>query len=235
MEFTAAVFPSLWDKTDTIGTQKYRNLEVFRALPLESSISALKAVALPRHLLDLAVLLFLVGIGLYELLLWTSRTAPPSISYRNIFIVFTITLGVYAIYHLTIVLARSLDEDKRNAEFGTSTLGGFEKSEKLNRLEQELADIQDRKSTAEKLDRELQLLLNRVRSTIEQSHRQGNGAVDDDPYAKMTTFVQEFEAIQRQRAALGKGHPFRATQSTDEGHAPRADATEPAADADATA
>lgn len=48
---------------------KYGKVEGFQRLPLESSISALKAIVLPRHLLDLAVLVFLVGFGLYVLFL----------------------------------------------------------------------------------------------------------------------------------------------------------------------
>lgn len=225
---------NLWDTLNEKRTEKYPNLEAFRVLPLESSISALKAVTLPRHLLDLSVLLFLVGIGLYELFLWTSRTGPLSIDYRNIFIIFIITLGVYAIYHLALILARSLDEDKRNAEFGTSSLGGFSKPGKLNQLEQELASIQDRRITVEKLDRELQLLLNRVRSTVEQSSRQEDGIVHDDSYAKMKAFNEEFNALQSQRARLVQRDSFRATRSANVGPAPRADATEPAAGAGAT-
>lgn len=49
---------------------KYAGLPGIEALPLESSVASLKAVTLPGHLLDLSVLLFIAGIGLYELSGW---------------------------------------------------------------------------------------------------------------------------------------------------------------------
>lgn len=118
---------------------KYAGIDGFADLPLESSISAIKAVALPRHLLDLAVVIFLAGIGLYELFCWKSNAAEDGIGYRNIFIVVIVILGLYALYDLVLRVARITDDGKRNVEFGTKTLGGYNWAEKLQRLEQELA------------------------------------------------------------------------------------------------
>lgn len=117
---------------------KYGSIEGFERLPLESSISGLKSVALPRHLLDLAVLLFMTGIGLYELFCWTTNAGSDGTGYRNIFIVFIITLGLYLAYSLIISIARVFDDDKRNTEFDTKALGGFRRPTKLRNLEQEL-------------------------------------------------------------------------------------------------
>lgn len=125
--------------SDTLG--KYTNLQGFRGLPLESSLSALKAVALPRHLLDLAVILFMVGIGLYELFCWKQDAGNDGIGYRNVFIVFVIALGLWVIYDLGLSIARIADGDKRNSEFDMSTLGGTGTSEKLRHLEKQLAEI----------------------------------------------------------------------------------------------
>ena len=128
------MFPLWWSpfygtnidtNTDTnTDTDKYAHVQGFQRLPLESSISALKATALPRHLLDLAVLVFLVGFGLYVLFLWLINVEGSGESYRNVFIVFIVTVGMYAIYDLLIELARILDDDKRNSEFNTNALGG---------------------------------------------------------------------------------------------------------------
>lgn len=123
-------------------TDKYAHVQGFQRLPLESSISVLKATALPRHLLDLAVLVFLVGFGLYVLFLWLSNIEKSGENYRNVFIVFIVTVGMYVIYDLLVEVARILDDDKRNSEFNTNALGGFRKSEKLLALQKELAEVQ---------------------------------------------------------------------------------------------
>lgn len=123
---------------------KYEGVVGFQGLPLESSISALKAIALPRHLLDLAVLVFIVGFGLYVLFLWLYNVEESGGSYRNVFIIFILTVGVYAIYDLFIKLARILDNDKRDAEFKTKALGGFREPEALLVLQKELKEVQRR-------------------------------------------------------------------------------------------
>lgn len=223
-------FPELWHTLDNAPTGKYESLESFRALPLESSISALKAVMLPRHLLYLAVLVFLTGIGLYELLLWTSRTGSTSTDYRNIFVVFIVTLGLYAIYDLSITTVMSLNEGKKNSEFGTTTLGGFNKLQKLNELEQHLAETQDRLRTVARLDRELQQLLARA-----QSMNEGRLWVDvpEQEYrVKLDTFEREFEAIRRQRAALGLSTPGDAARRRQGGQASPRHTTQSATEPD---
>lgn len=46
---------------------KYKDIKPFKSLPLESSVCVLKAVATSRILLEVAVLVFMVGFGLYLL------------------------------------------------------------------------------------------------------------------------------------------------------------------------
>lgn len=123
---------------------KYTKVEGFQGLPLESSISALKATALPGHLLDQAVRVFLVGFGLYVLLLWLSNPDESGESYRNVFIIFILTVGIYVIYDSFVALARILDDYKRNMDFSTKTLGGLRKPEELLALQKELAEVQQR-------------------------------------------------------------------------------------------
>lgn len=123
---------------------KYGKVEGFQRLPLESSISALKAIALPRHLLDLAVMVFLVGFGLYVLSLWSYGVENSGERYRNVFVVFIVTVGVYTIYDLLVQLARVLIDDKRNEEFSIKKLGGFRRPGKLLELEKSLAEVQQR-------------------------------------------------------------------------------------------
>ena len=135
---------------------KYANVPGFQRLPLESSISALKATALPRHLLDLAVLVFIVGFGLYVLFLWLSNVEKMGESYRSVFIVFIVTVGMYVIYNLLVEIARILDDDKRDSEFNTKTLGGFRKPEKLLALQTELAELQQRMESEHLSEEELQ-------------------------------------------------------------------------------
>lgn len=136
--------PKIFIKPFDINTDKYDHVRGFQRLPLESSISALKETALPRHLLDLAVLVFLVGFGLYVLFLWLFNVDESGQSYRNVFIVFVITVGIHVIYDSLVKLARILDDDIRNSEFNTNTWGGFRRREKLSALQQELAEVQER-------------------------------------------------------------------------------------------
>lgn len=137
--------------------EKYVSVERFSQLPLESSISGLKAVALPRHLLDVAVILFMFGIGLYQLLGWKAdpnneEVEGSRIGYRNVFIVFIIALGLYIFYDLAVSIARVIDDDKRNTEFSTNTLGGLHGLEKLRELDRHLKRIRKTVGSAATLD-----------------------------------------------------------------------------------
>lgn len=104
--------------------EKYEDLEDFETLALESSMSTLKAVALPRHLLDLSVVLFMVGIGLYELSGWKNYPGFRGTAYRDVFIVFIVTILTYLIYHTLILIGAAYDTNKKDDEFGTGSLRG---------------------------------------------------------------------------------------------------------------
>ncbi|MCJ1269108.1 hypothetical protein MMC22_008997 [Lobaria immixta] len=145
-----------FNDTTRENTDKYARFRGFQGLPLESSISALKAAALPRYFLNVAVPLFLVGFGLYVLFLWLSNIEESGESYRNVFIVFIVTVGTYAIYDFLVELTRILDDDKRNKEFNTNALGGYRELEKLRGLQNKLAEVQQRMKSEHLFEQELQ-------------------------------------------------------------------------------
>jgi hypothetical protein len=101
--------------------EKYEDMKDFPKLWLESSMSTLKAVALPRHLLDLSVILFMVGIGLYELSGWKSKPDARGTAYRNVFIVFIVTVLAYLTYHALILVGAAYDSKKKVDELATGS------------------------------------------------------------------------------------------------------------------
>jgi hypothetical protein len=68
----------LWHESQP--TSRYEGITGFEHLPLESSVMSLKAVNMPRHLLDLSVFAFMIGFGLYELSGWVSPAIHPAAS-----------------------------------------------------------------------------------------------------------------------------------------------------------
>ena len=161
--------PAMWNKDFDGEKKKYEQLQSFEKLPLESSVSALKTISLPRHLLDLAVILYLVGFGLYELLLWRADAGKRGVSDRNIFIVFIITLGLYVFYHLLIGVGRILDENKRKSEFELDSFGGFDRPEALQDLETELMNVQKRISTIAEVARKARELGEELKDIVKNS------------------------------------------------------------------
>lgn len=123
---TSATGLSTDEETPTTTQNKYAKMKAYQDIPLESTISAVKAVTLPSHLLYMAVIVFLVGFGLYVLFQWLEDVGG-AVSYRNIFIIFIITAGIYAVYDALIEVARVLNRDKRSREFETDMLGGSRK------------------------------------------------------------------------------------------------------------
>lgn len=129
---------------DTGSTEdKYANVPGFDSLPLESSIASLKATALPRHLLDLSVVFFMISIGLYELSGWKSDAGKQGTAYRNVFVVFIVTIVSYTVYHMAIAIGGAFDSWKRDDEYGKDSLGGFRsETEELIDLRRRLYTLQ---------------------------------------------------------------------------------------------
>jgi len=157
----------LW--TEPEAERRYANVTGIKDLPLESSVMSLKAVAMPRHLLDLSVLAFIIGFGLYELSGFVHPTRHPASpnftsdpdassneepdekdlsvlygpeeAYRNVFIVFSITLTLCLAYWWRILNGVFYESVDKNEEFGTSS---YEKGEniRLTELRRELRGVQ---------------------------------------------------------------------------------------------
>lgn len=126
---------------------KYTGHPIFETLPLESSISALKAVALPRYLLKMAVVVFLTGVGLYEILLWTGDIDVDGIAARNIFIAFIATVGAYGVYDGLVHVRQIGNQQKIEDEFDVTARGELRHQdplEKLRQLQKELDSVQQR-------------------------------------------------------------------------------------------
>jgi hypothetical protein len=118
--------------------KKYSRAPEFKDLPLESSYSALQAVNTPKNFLDLAIIVFLAGFGLYELFLWVEDGAEDRISYRNIFIVFVATVGLWSLALVLISYGRSIDHARRVHDLSLHTTNSFGRTAKLLRLQHDL-------------------------------------------------------------------------------------------------
>jgi hypothetical protein len=95
----------------------------YDAYLLDSSVSALLITQLPRALLNIAVFLYLVGFGLYALFAWLEDVPDVSHNYRNIFIVFIISIGCCVIYICMCGLSKILDDKKLGDNFEIQRLG----------------------------------------------------------------------------------------------------------------
>jgi hypothetical protein len=102
---------------DSRNENKYHQ-SVFKELPLESSMTSLKMVALPKHLLHIAVTLYIIGFGLYALFLWLDDINQSGTAYRNIFIVFIITVGLFVIYFTMLQSFKTENADTVACKFG---------------------------------------------------------------------------------------------------------------------
>jgi hypothetical protein len=113
-------------------------------LPLESSVSALKQFTLPKGLLNLVLLLFIIGFGMYLLYAWLYHVESSGghDDFRNIFISFIITVGLLAMYQLCLSIAYLGDSWKREKDFGLDESTSFAKPDSRKQLEEWLAALQ---------------------------------------------------------------------------------------------
>lgn len=160
-----------WNDSQT--QSKYANVPGIKDLPLESSVMSLKAVTLPKHLLDLSVVAFMFGIGIYELSgfyapmssseascstrcldessneeavdegLDAASVPGPDTAYRNVLIVFGITLALCLAYWLIILDKISVEQVIKDEDFGTSQFGKGENI-RMTSLRKELRKVQQK-------------------------------------------------------------------------------------------
>jgi hypothetical protein len=159
-----------WRKQD-----KYKDDELLNGLPLESSVSVLKAVAMPRHLLDVAVLVFIIGFGLYLLFQWVENMGGQPIANRNVFVVFVISVGTFVLYYVYIVSFMVDNQAKKAKEFDLLDLGGPYKPTALEELERDLEETQRRLKTLEEQRRAIESQIQGiVRTSDETGTRNGD-------------------------------------------------------------
>jgi hypothetical protein len=115
----------------------------YRLLPLESSVATVKQFGLPSLLLKVAVLLYLVGFGIYILFAWLNNVEKKGTDSRNVFICFVITLGVISINQILLTVYRFIDEQKRIKDFSLDRAEDFAKPYSQQQLEAWLKAIQE--------------------------------------------------------------------------------------------
>ena len=158
---------------DSQRQSQYANVPGIKDLPLESSVASLKAVTLPKHLLDLSVAAFMFGIGMYELSGWrapmssSEASCPtrcldgssneeavdedlddasipgPDTEHRNVLIVFIITLALCLAYWLIILDNITVGQVIKDEDFGTSQFGKGENI-RMTSLRKELRRVQQK-------------------------------------------------------------------------------------------
>ncbi|KIX99763.1 uncharacterized protein Z520_04399 [Fonsecaea multimorphosa CBS 102226] len=126
--------------------RRYR--KPFILLPLESSVAALKQFDLPRFALNMAVLLYIVGLGVYLLYAWLYHVEPAGgrDDFRNIFIAFAATVGVVYLYVLGVGALAYADSRKRTEDFDLDRTTTFAKPASQTQLEEWLRALQDMQS-----------------------------------------------------------------------------------------
>jgi hypothetical protein len=149
--------------------QKYP--EVYQQLPLQSSVATVKLVAAPTLFLNLAVLTYFLGFGLYLLYGWLWAVAPPASNFRNIFIFYTVTIGAVVGYVALFWGKRILDQDKVNQQFNLNRFFDTNQVGMQNDLLEKWSDVvetlMEARTEKEKdsARREMETVLRKMRDT----------------------------------------------------------------------
>ena len=132
----------LWLSRGQVDLRK-RPYEVpYSLLPLEGSVSALKLSSFPKVMLYFAVLLYTIGFGLYLLYSWLHSVESGRADFRNIFIAFTITVGLVYLYQRILDIFRDTASSKRDRDFDVDKLSSFAKPASRQQLEEWLVALQ---------------------------------------------------------------------------------------------
>ena len=125
----------------------------YNTLPLESSVSAILVIKLPKALLNLAVFLYLIAFGLYLILSWREAVPTGNDDYRNILFAFILCVGLTFVYSTMCFFQRILDAATTSHQFQYKRLGvTLEKSPELEALESELQSFQKKSDLAEDIE-----------------------------------------------------------------------------------
>lgn len=125
----------------------------YNQLPLESSVSPILAIKLPKALLNLAVFLYLIAFGLYLILSWIEAVPTRNDDYRNIFIAFILCVGLTFVYSSICFFQRVLGAARASQQFQYKRLGvTLEKSPELEALESKLQSFQKKSDLAGEIE-----------------------------------------------------------------------------------
>lgn len=125
----------------------------YSQLPLESSVSAILTIKLPKALLNLAVFLYLIAFGLYLILSWVEAVPTGNDDYRNVFIAFILCVGLTFVYSSICFFQRVLGAARASHQFQYKRLGvTLEKSPELEALESKLQSFQKKSDLAEEIE-----------------------------------------------------------------------------------
>jgi hypothetical protein len=114
----------------------------FNMFPLESSISALQISEVPGTLLNLSIMIYLIGFGLYLLYSWLNNVQDGATDNRNVFIFFVVTVGLFAAYYQCFSIARILDASRTRRDFNLVPSKDFVKPKLRKNLEVMLSALQ---------------------------------------------------------------------------------------------
>lgn len=146
----------------------------YDTLPLESSVSASLVTQFPRVLLNLAAFLYLVGFGLYLLFSWKENVPNDSTDYRNIFVVFVISMGLSVLHFSVCFVDRVTDAAKAAGDFNFQRLGTtLDSSAELQELEATLETFHQDKDLMTEV-RKLTMEIVRLRQSLPTSPRAAN-------------------------------------------------------------
>jgi hypothetical protein len=148
--------------------------------PLESSISALAISEVPGNLLNMAVVLYLIGFGLYLLFSWLHSVAGIGGDNRIVFIFFISTVGLFSAYYLCFSVARDLDASRTASDFHLTPSEDFVKPRSQKELELMLTALQAvQKLSNDREDREELDILHKaskaLRDVLQEMQRSREG------------------------------------------------------------
>lgn len=106
----------------------------FQGLPLESSAATVKLTQAPTLLLNLAVLTFFLGFGLYIIYGWLESIEGASPRFRNQFIFYIITIGVVVGYMCFFWAGQMIDQEQVNQQFNIKRYLDTTKTSQQERL-----------------------------------------------------------------------------------------------------
>ena len=124
------------------GTSRRHYPAPFNMFPLESSISALQISEVPGTLLNLSVMMYLIGFGLYLLYSWLNDIPHGATDNRNVFIFFVVTVGLFTAYYQCFSITRIFDASRTRHDFHLIPTEDFIKPGRRKALELMLSALQ---------------------------------------------------------------------------------------------